>query len=160
MPIKNRKVAPRDGIDGMARVEDILKKMMKRFDASDENAKEFRGDLADIREKLNAHGITIKHLELQMALLSSTMNPHQSGSHPSNTVHNPKNKGHFMLVTSRGGKQIIDPYTLFVLKDVVRRDVEAVEVSDELVDKSGKEAETPKRLPPFLDHHHHSQKDW
>lgn len=41
----------------MTRVEDMMQKMM-RFDASDENVKEMRGDLANM------------HLELQMAQLS------------------------------------------------------------------------------------------
>ena len=51
----------------MARVEDILQKMMGRFDASDEHAKELRGDLANIGQKVDAHAISIKHLELQMS---------------------------------------------------------------------------------------------
>ena len=36
----------------MARVEDMLHKMMRRFDASDEHIKELRGDLASIGKKL------------------------------------------------------------------------------------------------------------
>lgn len=48
----------------MARVEYILQKMMRRFDANDENVKEIRGDLANIGKKVDAHAISIKHLEL------------------------------------------------------------------------------------------------
>ena len=51
----------------MARVEDMLQKMMKWFDASDEHAKELRSDLANIGQKVDAHAISINHLELQMA---------------------------------------------------------------------------------------------
>ena len=36
---QNWEVAPRDSRGSMARVEDILQKMMRRFDASDEHAK-------------------------------------------------------------------------------------------------------------------------
>ena len=36
------------GGGSMARVEDMLQKMMRRFDASDEHAKDLRGDLANI----------------------------------------------------------------------------------------------------------------
>ena len=56
-----------DGGGSMARVEDMLQNMMIRFDASDEHAKELRGDLANIRQKVDAHAISIKHLELQMS---------------------------------------------------------------------------------------------
>ena len=37
----------------MARVEDMLQKMIRRFDASDEHAKELRGDLAKIGQKVD-----------------------------------------------------------------------------------------------------------
>ena len=74
----------------MTRVEDMLQKMMRRFDASDEHTKELRSDLANIGQKVDAHAISIKHLELQMAQLSSTVNPHQAGNLPSNTVQNQK----------------------------------------------------------------------
>ena len=36
---QNREFTPRDGGDSMARVEDMLHKMMRRFDASDEHIK-------------------------------------------------------------------------------------------------------------------------
>ena len=58
---------------------------MRSFDSNDENAKEFRGDLAYIGEKEDAYAIPIKHLELQMNQLSSTVNPRQQGTFPSNT---------------------------------------------------------------------------
>ena len=87
----------------MARVEVMLQKMMRRFDANDENAKELRGDLANIGKKVDAQAISIKHLELQMTQLSSAVNPRQPGILPSNTVQNPKNDGHCMTVTTRGG---------------------------------------------------------
>ena len=39
VPPQNREVTPRDGGDSMARVEDMLHKMMRRFDTSDEYIK-------------------------------------------------------------------------------------------------------------------------
>ena len=77
---------------------------MSRFDASDEHNKDLRGDLPNIGQKVDSHAISIKHLELQMAQLSSTMNPRQPGTLPSNTVQNLKNEGHCMVVTTLGGK--------------------------------------------------------
>ena len=86
----------------------MLHKMMRRFDASDENIKELRCDLEIIRQKVDTHAISIKKIELQMAQLSATVNTRQSGTLPSNTVQNPKNDAHCMAITTRGGKQTID----------------------------------------------------
>ena len=47
----------------MVRVDDMLQKMMRRFDACDKNAKELRGDLPNIGKKVDAHAVSIKHLE-------------------------------------------------------------------------------------------------
>ena len=54
----------------MARVEDMLQKMMTRFDASDENTNVLRSDIACIGQKVDAHAIWIMHLELRIAQLS------------------------------------------------------------------------------------------
>ena len=67
VPPQNREVTPRDGGDSMARGEDMLHKMMRRFDANDEHIKELRGDLASIGQKVDTHAILIKQLELQIA---------------------------------------------------------------------------------------------
>ena len=82
----------------MARVEDMLQKIMRRFDASDDHTKELRSDLASFGQKVDAHATSIKHLELQMAKLSSTVNPRQPGTLANNTVQNPKKYGHCMAV--------------------------------------------------------------
>ena len=57
VPPQNREVTPRDGGDSMARVEDMLHKMMSRFDTSDEHIKELRCDLASIGKKVDPHAI-------------------------------------------------------------------------------------------------------
>ena len=59
----------------MTRVEDMLQKMIKRLDASDEHAKVFRGHLANIGQKVDAH----------------TIKPCKPGTVPSNTIQNAKN---------------------------------------------------------------------
>ena len=64
----------------MARVEDMLNKIMRRFDASDEHIKELRCDLVGIEQKVDTHAISIKQIDLQMAQLSVTVNIRQSGS--------------------------------------------------------------------------------
>ena len=93
----------------MARVKDMLNKMMRRFDTSDEHITELRGDLASIGEKVDTHAILIKQIELQMAQLSATVDTRQPGTLPSNTVQNPKNDAQCMSITTRGGKRTIDP---------------------------------------------------
>ena len=67
----------------MARVEDMLNKMMRRVDA---HIKELRCDLASIGQKVDTHAILIKQIELQMAQLSATVNTRQPGTLPSNTI--------------------------------------------------------------------------
>ena len=92
--VKFFEVAPRYGGGSMARVEDMVQNMMRWFDSSNENAKETRVDVANIGQKVDAHAISIKHRQLQMYQLSSTMNTRQPGTLPSNTVQNPKKDGH------------------------------------------------------------------
>ena len=48
----------------MARVEDMLHKMMRRFDASDEHIKELRSDLAGSWQKVDTHAISIRHINV------------------------------------------------------------------------------------------------
>ena len=112
----------------------MLQKMMMTSDASDEHAKELRGDLANIRQKVDAHAISIKHLELQMSKLYSIGNTRQIGTLPSNIVQNPKNDGHYMRITTRGGKQTIDPPMPSDIIDKKRGYDEVEELSGDLVD--------------------------
>ena len=86
IPPQNCEVDPRDGGHSMARVEDMMHKMMRRFNASDEHNKELRNDLMGIGQKVDTHAISIKHLELKMTKLSTTVNTRQPGTLPSNTV--------------------------------------------------------------------------
>ena len=81
-------------------VEDMLKKIMRRFDSSDKHINELKSDIASIGQNVDAHAISIKHLVLQIAQLSSTVNPCQPGNLPSNTIQNTKNDGHCMAFTS------------------------------------------------------------
>ena len=56
----------------MTRFEDMLHKMMRRFDSNDEHIKELRSNLAGIGKKVDTHAISIKQIELQMAQLFVT----------------------------------------------------------------------------------------
>jgi len=47
----------------MSRIEDMMQKMMKRFDAIDENVKEMPNNLSGIGQKVDAHAVSIKQLE-------------------------------------------------------------------------------------------------
>ena len=45
-----------------------------------------KGDQVNIGQKVDAYVDLIKHLELQMAQLSTTLNQRQPGTLPSNTI--------------------------------------------------------------------------
>ena len=122
---------------------------MRRFDASDEHTKELRNDLEGIGKKVDTHAISIKHLELQMAQLSATVNTRKSVTLPRNTVKNTKNDGHCMSITTRGGKQIIDPPMPSGVEKVIRDYNTVVEVSGELEDKTIKHVEVPQKVTPM-----------
>ena len=133
----------------MARVEDMLHKMMRRFDASDEHIKELRCDLARIGQKVDTPAISIKQIELQMAQISATVNTRQSGTLPSNTVQNPKNDAHCMVITTRGSKQIIDPPMPSDEKNMRKDDDKVVKGSVQEEESNGKYAEVPMKVIPM-----------
>ena len=84
-----------------------------------------------------------------MAQLSATVNTRQAGTLPSNTVQNPKNDAHYMAITTRGGKQAIDP-SMPSNEEKVRKDNDkVVEGSDEAEDTTGKDAEVPMKVIPM-----------
>ena len=68
-----------------------------------------RGKLSGIGQKVDAHAVSMKNLELHMNQLSTTVNTRQPGTLQRNTIQNPKNVGHCLTATTRGGKQTIDP---------------------------------------------------
>ena len=133
----------------MSRVEDMLHKMMRWFDASDENNKELRNYLAGIGQKVDTHAISIKQLELQLAQLSATVNTRQPGTLPSNNVQNLKNDGHCMAITTRGGKQTIDPPMPSNENEVTKDTDKVVNVDGELEDNTVQDAEVPKKVTPM-----------
>ena len=64
----------------MARNDDMLHKMMRRFDASDEHIKELRSHLACIGKKFDTYAISTKQIEWQMAQVSAIVNTRQLGT--------------------------------------------------------------------------------
>ena len=98
-----------------------------------------RGDLVNIGKKVDAHAISINHLKLQMAQLSSTINPRELGTLSSNTVKNPKYDGNCMPVTTRGCKPTMDPLMTSSVEHEKKLDDEVMEVKGDLVYKLGKE---------------------
>ncbi|TMW87781.1 hypothetical protein EJD97_019473, partial [Solanum chilense] len=133
----------------MARVEDMLDKMMRRFNASDEHIKELRCDLASIGQKVDTRAISIKQIKLQVAQLSATMNTRQPGTLSNNTTQNPKNDVHSMAITTRGGKQTIDPPMPSNKENVRKDDDKVVEGSGEVEESNGKDAEVPMKVIPM-----------
>ena len=71
------------------------------------------------------------------------MNTRQSGTLPSNTVQNPKNDAHCMTITTRGGKQTIDP-PMPSNEENVRKD------DDKVVKGSGEEEESNGKMQKSL----------
>ena len=77
------------------------------------------------------------------------MNTRQPGTLPSNTVQNPKNDGHCMAITTRGGTQTIDPPMPANENEVTKDTDKVVNVDADLEDKIAKEAEVPKKVTPM-----------
>ena len=77
------------------------------------------------------------------------MNTWQPGTLPSNNVQNPKNDGHCMAITTRGGKQTIDPPMPSNEKKVTEDTDKMVDLDGELEDNTAKDAEVPKMVTPM-----------
>ncbi|XP_049345101.1 uncharacterized protein LOC125809547 [Solanum verrucosum] len=50
-----REFVPKEAGSNMSRIKDMMQKMRRRFDATDENAKKMRNDLSRIGQKVDAH---------------------------------------------------------------------------------------------------------
>uniref|UniRef100_M1D9P3 Integrase core domain containing protein n=1 Tax=Solanum tuberosum TaxID=4113 RepID=M1D9P3_SOLTU len=133
----------------MSRIENMMQKMVRRFDATDLNVKEIRNDLSGIGQNVDAHVVSIKHLKQQMTRLSTIVNPRQPGTLPSNTIQNPKNDGNYMAVTTRGGKQTIDPHMPSGVEIENSKNDDAVEVSGESENATEKEVEVTQKVVPI-----------
>ena len=84
-----------------------------------------------------------------MAQLSAIVKTRQPGTLPSNTVQNLKNDGHCMAITTRGGKQTIDPAMPSYEKKVTKDTDKVVDVNGEVEDNTAKDAEVPKKVTPM-----------
>ena len=94
-----------------------------------------------------------------MAQLSAIVNTRQPGTLPSNTIQNPKNDAHYMAITTRGGKQTIDPPMPSTEENVRKDNDNVVKGSGEAEESNGKDKEVPMKVIPILGHHHLSLKD-
>ncbi|XP_049397425.1 uncharacterized protein LOC125861610 [Solanum stenotomum] len=65
VPPANRESGNRKDGGSMSRIEDMMQRMMKRFDTTGENVKEKRNDLSGIDQKVDVHVVSIKQLEQQ-----------------------------------------------------------------------------------------------
>ena len=101
-----------------------------------------------IGQKVDTHAISIKQIEFQVAQLSATVNTRQLGTLPSNTVQNPKNDTHYMAITTRGGKQTIDPPMPSNEENLRKDDDKVVKGSGEAEKSNGKDAEVPMKVIP------------
>ncbi|XP_049394506.1 uncharacterized protein LOC125858735 [Solanum stenotomum] len=140
VPPQNRDSAPTKAGGNMSCIEDMMQKIMRRFDATNENVKEMRNELSEISQKVDAHVVSIKQLEQQFSQLSATVNTRQPGTLPSNTIQNLKNDGHCMAITTRGGKQTIE---------MVEKGDDEIEVTGESKNATEKEAEKTQKVVPM-----------
>jgi len=81
--------------------------------------------------------------------LSATLNTRQPGTFPSNTIQNPKNDGHCMAITTRGGKWTIDPPMTSDIEKVVEIDGDKIEITEETKNATEKEAEIAQKVVPM-----------
>jgi len=85
-----------------------------------------------------------------MNQLSITVNPRQPDTLPSNTIQNLKNNGNCMAVTTRGGKQTIDPPMPSDVEIVVEKDDDdEIEVTGESKNATEKEEEVTQKVIPM-----------
>uniref|UniRef100_M1DQL8 Integrase core domain containing protein n=1 Tax=Solanum tuberosum TaxID=4113 RepID=M1DQL8_SOLTU len=84
-----------------------------------------------------------------MTQLSTTVNPCQPGTLPNNTIQNPKNDGHCMIVTTRGGKQTIDPFMPSVVDAEMTKEDDVVEAREEFETATEQEAEISQKVVPI-----------
>ena len=84
-----------------------------------------------------------------MAQLFATVNTRQAVNLPSNTVQNPKNDAHCMEITTRGGKQTIDPPMPSNEENVRKDNDNMVKDSGEVEESNGKDAEEPVKVIPM-----------
>ena len=84
-----------------------------------------------------------------MAQLFATVNTWQPGTLPSNIVQNPKNDAHCMTITTRDGKQTIDPPMLSNDKKVRKDDDKVVKGSGKEEESNGKNVEAPMKVIPM-----------
>ena len=82
-----------------------------------------------------------------MVQLSTIVNTRQ----PGNIVQNPKNYGQCMAITTRAGKQTIDPPMPSNEEKFIKNNDKLVEVSGEREDNTGKAAEVPTKVITFCE---------
>ena len=84
-----------------------------------------------------------------MDQLSTTVNTRQPGTPPSNTVQNLKNDAHCMTITTRGGKQTIDPPMPSNEVKVRKDDDKVVKGSVDEEEINGKDVDVPTKVIPM-----------
>ncbi|XP_049355216.1 uncharacterized protein LOC125819833 [Solanum verrucosum] len=113
----------REDSNSMACIEDMMQKMMKRFEVTYENVKEMHNDLSRIGQK--------------------------PGTLPSNNIKNLKNDGHCMTVTTHEGKQTIDPHMTSEVERVIEKYVDDIEVTKDMKVDIEKEAKVTQKFVPM-----------
>ena len=137
----------------MPQMEDMIQKMMRSCDATNDNVRALWNDLYGIVQKVYANALCIKHIEQQVTQLSAIVNPCQYGTLLRNTIHNLKNNGHFMTVTTwgvgGGAKQTMDPPMPSEVEIDTSRDDNMVKKVRNPKNATEKEVVVTDKLVPF-----------
>lgn len=111
-------------------MKDIMEKLLKRVESTDDRVREINKDLPTMRQLVDSHSISIKKLEQQMSQLSATFNQRKSGNLLSDTVQNPRIYWSCMDIITRSDNMLSSPCL------GASSHIDEVEVDEEMVDES------------------------
>lgn len=128
-----------------SRMEVMLEKLIKGLESQENFLKEIRVHILGLNQKVKSHATAIKLHEKQFRQMSTTLNQCQSGTLPSNTIQNPKNDCHYLAITTRSGKDTINP-PISVVDDVRNNSVDVEDVNETKIERpvtNGKASNNP-----------------
>ncbi|XP_049369931.1 uncharacterized protein LOC125834820 [Solanum verrucosum] len=147
----------RDRVSGSSngsKLEDMMAKVLQKVESTDAGVKEMRGDFPSMSQLVDSHTTSIKQIEQQLGQLSASMNQRKNGSLPTDTIQNPKKKGHCIAIATRSGKVLSDPSSAGtkyeqVLEQASREEDENIPVDDQGEAQQSQPKQIPRPPHPF-----------